>query len=179
MSNTDEAADSALWLVKFGCRSREAGDGARRLVEAHGARCWRSTDGALDYVYLPGDGPAPEVGSPCRLELLLAQVGASHRALATCHYVVETDVEQAHEEDFNTWYDQEHLPGLAAVDGTVCAARYRAEGGSPRYYACYDLVATEVLASSAWLAVRATAWSERVRPMFRNTRRTMFLKPAW
>ena len=79
---------------------------------------------------------------------------------------------------FNDWYDHEHLPGLAAVDGTVRAARFRVEGGLPRYYACYDLVAADVLASAAWLAVRASAWSERVRPMFRNTRRTIFVKPS-
>ena len=63
------------------------------------------------------------------------------------------------------------LWGAAGHDGAT-----EVLASHPRFY---DLVAPEVLASPAWAAVRATAWSERVRPMFRNTRRTMFLKPAW
>ena len=30
------------------------------------------------------------------------------------------------EVDFNAWYDEEHLPGLSAVPGTLAARRYRA-----------------------------------------------------
>jgi hypothetical protein len=36
------------------------------------------------------------------------------------------------------------------------------------------LVDPETLVSEAWLAMRRTAWSERVRPHFRNTKRTTF-----
>lgn len=99
--------------------------------------------------------------------------GASATAPATWHYVVETDVEPGHEADFDAWYTQEHLPGLAAVPGTVHAARFERDG-SPRYLALYLLTAAEVLGSPPWLAVRGTAWSDRVRPRFRNTRRLMF-----
>ena len=77
------------------------------------------------------------------------------------------------EDELNAWYAQEHLPGLAAVPGTIRAARYIDATGSPRYYACYDLAGVHPLASAEWLAVRATPWSARVRPAFRNTRRTM------
>lgn len=52
--------------------------------------------------------------------------------------------------------------------------RYRDVDGHPRYLACYDLVRPEILGSPPWLAVRATPWSDRVRPTFVNTRRTMF-----
>jgi hypothetical protein len=84
------------------------------------------------------------------------------------------DVVPAHEDDLNAWYDKEHMPGLAACLGTVRARRFRNPDGSPRYHACYDLVRTETLGSEPWLAVRHTAWSDRVRPHFRNIKRTMF-----
>jgi len=109
---------------------------------------------------------------------LLEVAGASADAAAPYHYVVETDVEPAHEADFNAWYDREHMPGLASVPGNVRARRYRNTTGAPRYHACYDLVAPEILGSPPWLAVRATPWSDRVRPMFRNTKRTMFVRVA-
>ncbi len=110
------------------------------------------------------------------LQRTLQLTGASAGADAGWRYVVETDVLAEHEVDFNAWYDTEHAPGLAAVPGTVCGARYvdRAAGASPRYLAAYDLTAAETLGSPAWLAVRGTDWSSRVRPTFRNTRRTMY-----
>ncbi|MDQ6619645.1 MAG: hypothetical protein M3Z31_08105 [Pseudomonadota bacterium] len=100
--------------------------------------------------------------------------GASTGRRASFHYVVETDVLAEAEADFNAWYATEHLPGLAAVPGTVEAFRMKNASGVPRYFACYDLVSADALGSPAWLAVRATRWSSRVRPAFRNTVRTMF-----
>ncbi|MCD0503552.1 DUF4286 family protein [Bordetella petrii] len=89
-------------------------------------------------------------------------------------YIVETDIKPGAEADFDRWYEEEHLPGLAAVPGTVRARRYLAADASPRYYACYELASRETFGSPAWLAVRATDWSSRVRPHFINTKRTMF-----
>ena len=66
--------------------------------------------------------------------------------------------------------------GLAAVPGAARARRFRNLRHSPRYYACYDLVAPDVLERREWLAVRGTEWSSRVRPTFRNPKRTMFEK---
>ena len=100
--------------------------------------------------------------------------GASHGATPAFHYVVETDVVPEAEADLNDWYDREHLPGLAAVPGAIRAQRLRNLDGAPRYHSCYDLVTKETLGSAPWLAVRHTAWSDRVRPNFRNTKRTMF-----
>ncbi len=104
--------------------------------------------------------------------------GASHTATPAFHYVVETDVVPEAEADLNDWYDREHLPGLAAVPGTIRAQRLRNLDGGPRYHSCYELVAQETLGSTPWLAVRHTAWSDRVRPSFRNTKRTMFSRVA-
>jgi hypothetical protein len=101
--------------------------------------------------------------------------GASHGQPAPWHYIVETDALAQADQDLNDWYDQEHLPGLASVTGTVRAERFVCDG-SPRYHACYDLVTRETFGCPQWLAVRASAWSDRVRPAFRNTKRTMFTR---
>lgn len=109
-----------------------------------------------------------------RLALLMDLAGASAGEAAPYHYIVETDVRAESEADLNAWYDREHLAGLASVPGTVRAMRFRNIGGHPRYHAFYDLTRPEVLGCPAWLAVRGSAWSDRVRPAFFNTRRTMF-----
>jgi hypothetical protein len=109
-----------------------------------------------------------------RLRPVFDAAGASSGEPPRFHYVVETDVVPEHEADLNAWYDLEHMPGLAACPGSVRARRFRNPDGSPRYHACYDLARTETFGSPPWLAVRHTAWSDRVRPHFRNTKRTMF-----
>lgn len=113
-------------------------------------------------------------GSVARLDVVTDIPGASTGVKAPFHYVVETDVTAEAEADFNAWYENEHMPGLAGVPGTVRAMRFVRVGAGPRYHACYDLATQETFGSPPWLAVRGTDWSSRVRPNFRNTLRTMF-----
>lgn len=100
--------------------------------------------------------------------------GAAAGQPARFHYVVETDPEDGWHDEIARWYDEEHMPGLAAVPGCIRATRALHLGRGPRSFAAYDLVAPDVLGSPPWLAVRGTAWSDRARPHFTNTRRTMF-----
>jgi hypothetical protein len=75
------------------------------------------------------------------------------------------------EADFNAWYDEEHLPALARVPGTLAARRYLSAGagsGSQRYVAIYHLESPAVAVSAAWKRAVDTPWSERVRPHFRD-----------
>jgi hypothetical protein len=134
------------------------------------ADLWRSVDGLRGRAFraeadVPGWRP---------LVCLQSLQGASFGAIATWHYTVETDVAAERERDFNAWYEQEHLPGLARVVGTVRAQRFARQIGTPKYLACYDLTDPAALERPEWLAVRATAWSSRIRPLFVNPRRTMF-----
>jgi hypothetical protein len=114
-----------------------------------------------------------------RLECLQSLKGPSAGFAVDFHYVVEADVLPENEAQLNAWYQDEHLPGLASVPGTIRAARYRRThpaSGLPQYYACYDLESFDVTKSAPWLAVRHTAWSDIVRPMFLNTVRTEFIR---
>lgn len=109
----------------------------------------------------------------CRLAGRSIHSGASRGEAAPFHYVVRTNVADGGDEELINWYDDEHMPMLAAVPGTVRARRFVSLDALPRYYACYDLVAPDVITTPTWLEVRATDWSERVRPTFRDTRRVV------
>ena len=139
-------------------------------------RLYRSEDDSEGCAYLDGTRSRPLLAVPLvRLHPLQDVPGAAHGGDAPWHYVVATDVMAEHEDDFNAWYRDEHLPGLASVPGTVRARRYRVvDGAEPRYHACYDLAERSAFNSAAWLAVRNTPWSDRVRPHFVHTRRTMY-----
>lgn len=138
-------------------------------LRAEGARLFHAMEDDLVHAYLPD---AAGDGMPMRRSLSIE--GEAFGRPAPFRYVVETDVVPEHEADFLAWYAEEHMPGLAAVPGTVLAEQYLVEGDAPRYHSVYDLAAIEAFNSPPWLAVRATDWSSRVRPNFRNTIRTMF-----
>ena len=179
-----------MWFFRFGWSD----DAGRAWAALPSARVFRSEDGGEGCAYVDdepaapvgdltrglGGRPWPEHDSPrVKLDCLQAIRGAAWGREAPWHYIVATDVLSAHEADFLAWYEREHLPGLAAVPGAAHASRYRViEGSGPRYHACYDLADRAAFNSPAWLAVRATPWSARVRPAFFNTRRTMYRRIA-
>lgn len=102
------------------------------------------------------------------------EAGASSAEPARYHYAVELDIAPEHAQSMIDWYNTEHLPALAAVPGTVRARRLADLNGHPASYACYDLTTPDTLHSDPWMAVRATEWSSRIRPLFQNVRRTVF-----
>lgn len=69
------------------------------------------------------------------------------------------------EEEFNAWYDTEHIAERLAVPGFETALRYVCIDGAPRYLAMYDLARPDVLKSPAYLKVgfgNASPWTRRV-----------------
>ena len=152
--------------------------GAGAIAAPACTRRWLSLDGMLLRIY--ADAEVRPGAAWQHLQPVQDIAGASSGQAAAFHYVVETDLAPAHAQQLTDWYAQEHLPGLAAVPGTVRARRYLCvDAAMPRSFACYDLTTPDALQSAAWLAVRHTAWSSRVRPLFRNPLRTMFrLAPA-
>lgn len=173
MSRT-EVQYLAIWFVRFEWVDVSLVACACLLA----AGVYRSEDGNEGCAYFDTRRQRPRVpagASLVKLQCMQEVRGAAHGHYAPWHYVVATDVLAAQEDDFNAWYEREHLPGLAAVPGNAHAARYRViEGAGPRYHACYDLTERSAFNSPEWLAVRATPWSSRVRPAFHNTRRTMY-----
>lgn len=69
------------------------------------------------------------------------------------------------EEEFQDWYDTEHVPERAAIAGFLTAQRYVCTTGWPRYLATYDLRDLDVLREPGYLAVSGahfSPWSKRI-----------------
>jgi hypothetical protein len=69
------------------------------------------------------------------------------------------------EEEFNDWYDHEHLPQRMRLPGFETGTRFVCLEGWPRWLALYDLTSLAALKSSEYLAVslsNATPWSRRI-----------------
>lgn len=76
-----------------------------------------------------------------------------------------TEPPQRMEEEFNAWYDDEHLPERLAVPGYRSARRWVADGvpGRGKYLATYELDSAGVLQSDAYLQRlnNPTPWTKR------------------
>ena len=88
--------------------------------------------------------------------------------------VVWTDVAAKHETEFNSWYNEQHLPERLAVPGFHEARRYGCEV-SPKYLAYYETTTPEVMTSDSYIERLAnpTDWTRRVMPWFVGTVRTV------
>jgi hypothetical protein len=152
-------------------------DGLSFAVGGAGSQVWQSKFSSQQRRY--SESPLGVSDDWHQLQCIQSLRGPSIATPNAVHYVVEADVSPLNQSQFDAWYFEEHLPGLASVPGTIRAARYlRLTGAGPKSYACYDLVSLDVTKTAPWLAIRHTAWSDRVRPMFLNTLRTEFEKAA-
>src|SRR4249919_1656614 len=80
-------------------------------------------------------------------------------------FLVYTDlIEPKYEEEFNAWYNTEHLPELLAVPGVLDAARYVATKGGPKHLAAYELASVDVLQTPEFKNRPRTPWGQRVGP---------------
>jgi hypothetical protein len=71
----------------------------------------------------------------------------------------------AFEEEFNAWYDTEHIPERVAVPGFETGQRYICIDGAPRYLAMYDTLSADVFNTPGYLKVsfdNSSPWTKRV-----------------
>ena len=80
--------------------------------------------------------------------------------------MVWADIPKEKEEEFNRWYNEEHVAERLAVPGFLSAARYEAVKGGPKHLAVYELESPAVLESPAYKKVQTnpTPWTQRCSP---------------
>ena len=81
--------------------------------------------------------------------------------------LVMADVPEDKEEEFNRWYNEEHLADVTSVPGVLNGARYEAVQGGPKYLAIYELETASVYAEQEGFrrfATHPSEWSKRMSP---------------
>lgn len=91
-----------------------------------------------------------------------------------------TDIDPAHELDFNRWYDREHMQERVAIPGFQSARRFAALGPCPRpYLALYYTDTLDVFRSEPYAKAFAnqTPWSLENFKRMRGTQRRVGALP--
>lgn len=77
----------------------------------------------------------------------------------------------AMEEEFNDWYDTEHVPEREAISGFETVRRFVSLTGFPKYVAIYDIASLGVLDEAGYQSIsgdRYSPWTKRILPKMRG-----------
>ena len=87
--------------------------------------------------------------------------------------LIWTSVDPAYEQDFNQWYDQEHMQERAAIKGFRWSRRYHSDTCARPYLALYQTDTLHVFTSEPYRLAftKQTQWSERNFTRMRDTSR--------
>lgn len=79
--------------------------------------------------------------------------------------MVSMEPTPAYDEEFNDWYDMEHVPERTKIPGFETGLRFVCLSGWPRYLSMYDLTTIDVLESDAYKKAAwggFSAWTKRM-----------------
>ena len=85
--------------------------------------------------------------------------------------MIWADIPSDKEEDFNRWYNEEHLAEVLSFPGVLSGARYVAVRGGPKYLTCYEMESPEVMETEELQRYRASPseWSKKASPRYIGT----------
>lgn len=86
---------------------------------------------------------------------------------------VASDIDAAHEIEFNRWYDEEHLPDRASMAGVIKATRFISPSDSPKYLALYwaEGIFAFDCPEYAHAFKYQSVWSKKILPLMQNPTR--------
>ena len=96
-------------------------------------------------------------------------------------YLVQMDIPEELETEFNRIYDTQHVPNIIKARGVHGCTRYRLEttdvDGVARYAALYEIDSPEIPSTDAWKAESEKGeWPSKIRPHTTNRSHHIFRK---
>lgn len=88
---------------------------------------------------------------------------------------VWSGIDAGSEEDYNAWYEREHMFERVEVPGIRRARHYRTVSGTPKFFTYFELDEPSVVSSGVYLAQsnNSSPWTQRILPHFRDVNRTV------
>lgn len=84
-------------------------------------------------------------------------------------WIARMDIPPEIEDEFNEWYDTEHVPLLLTAPGWMASRRFRRiRGDDPKYMTMYEIAGPSAREGEAYERTHKTDWYRRIRPQFRN-----------
>ena len=99
--------------------------------------------------------------------------------MADYMYVVQMDIPDELEEEFNRVYDTQHVPNIIQAPGVHACSRFKLESadvaGVARYLAVYEIDSPDIPETDGWKAESEKGdWPTKIRPHTRNRSHLIF-----
>jgi len=96
-------------------------------------------------------------------------------------YLVQMDIPEEFEDEFNRVYDTQHVPNITKAPGVSSCIRYKLEtsdvDGVARYAAVYDIDSPDVPETDGWKVESEKGdWPTQIRPNTLNRSHHVFKK---
>jgi len=92
----------------------------------------------------------------------------------TALLVVVVDVPPEHDEAFNRWYDEEHIPEKRATPGFRSARRYVSHDRPGRYLAVYEIDDADVVTNPEYMAQEMSERAQAVMATWHLVERSVW-----
>ncbi len=89
--------------------------------------------------------------------------------------VVTVEVDAADEDEFNRWYDEEHIPEKLATPGFLSARRFKVADDSLRYLVIYELADPQAALSPEYMSQPATEWGQSMMARWKSWSRDVWV----
>jgi hypothetical protein len=89
--------------------------------------------------------------------------------------VVDIEVDPEREDEFNRWYDTEHVPEKRASPGFHSARRFRHSTDLHRYLAVYEVDDVETVTSPEYMTQEMSPWSVSIQAAWRRIDRDVWV----
>jgi Domain of unknown function (DUF4286) len=90
--------------------------------------------------------------------------------------VVDIEVDPAREDEFNRWYDEEHIPEKRGTEGFHSARRFKHATDPHRYLAVYEVDDVETVTSTAYMTQAMSEWSVSIQAAWRRMDRNVWVE---
>jgi hypothetical protein len=89
--------------------------------------------------------------------------------------IVEVEIDPADDEEFNRWYDEEHVPEKLHTPGFRGARRFKAYGSDTRYLVIYELDSPETVTSPEYMSQTPSEWTRSIMDRWKSWRRDVWV----
>lgn len=89
--------------------------------------------------------------------------------------IVEVQIDPADDEEFNRWYDEEHVPEKLRSPGFLSARRFRAHDDETKYLVIYELDSPEAATSPEYMSQQVSDWTRSVMSRWKSWRRGVWV----
>ena len=94
----------------------------------------------------------------------------------TALLVVDIRVAPEREDEFNRWYDEEHIPEKRSSPGFWSARRYKHSSEPHRYLAVYEVDDADTVTNPAYMTQTMTPWSVSIQAAWQHIDRDVWVE---